>query len=182
MEEEQKKRGITNPFLPKKHRELYLFDEVNSETVRTLIEEFRELDRDKKKRPIHLLMNSPGGDLSSGFALIDVILNSKCDVYTYAFGEICSMAPAIFVAGDKRFITEHTYVMLHPVSGGAIDYVEFMKSRIKNIEAAEKMYDDYFMARVQLPKKLYDKAKYTELWLTSQEALKYKIATDVYKG
>jgi len=179
---EEKRRGKKFRFNLKKSRELYLFTEISNESIQELVEDIRELDAVKKKSPIHLFIHSPGGDMASGFALIDVIQGCKCPVYTYALGEICSMAPAIFVAGTKRFISRHTYVMLHPVSCGAIDYVEFAKSRIRNAEAAEKMYDSYFKERTKLPRKLYEKAKYTELWLTAEEAIKYKIADGYYEG
>lgn len=164
-----------------KNREVYLFNEINNETIQPLVEEIRELDRDKRKRVIHLFIHSPGGDMSSGFALIDTILNCHCDVYTYAMGEICSMASAIFVAGKKRFIAQHSYVMLHPCSVGTDDRVEFAKSRIKNAEASEKMYDEFFLNRTGMRKKTYMQSKYKELWLTSTETVKYGIATEILK-
>lgn len=166
----------------KRSRELYLFSEINAETVQDLVKNLRELDKDRAKRPIHLLLHSPGGEMSSGFALIDTILQCRCPVYTYALGEICSMAPAIFVTGKKRFIAAHTYVMLHPCSIGAVDYTEFAKSRIRNAEAAEKMFDAYFLTRTKMPKKLYMQSKYKEIWLTPEETIKYGIATELVKG
>jgi len=162
-----------------KSREIYLFDEISSETVRDTIEDIRYLDKDKRKRAIHLFLHSPGGEMSSGFALIDIMLNCKCPIYTYALGEICSMAPAIFVAGVKRFISKHTYTMLHPPSICAIDYNEFAKSRIRNAEASEKLYDEHFLNRTNMPKKLYMKSKYKEIWLTAEESIKYGIATNM---
>lgn len=165
----------------KKSREVYLFSEIDCENIQKLVEDIRELDRDKKRRTIHLMMHSPGGEMSSGFALIDTILSCKCKVHTYAMGEICSMAPAVFVAGERRFVAPHTYVMLHPCSVGAIDYTEFAKSRIRNAEAVEKMFDEFFLGRTKIPKKLYMQSKYKELWLTPTETIKYGIATDILK-
>jgi len=170
----------TNVKKVKKNREVYLFNEISAEVVQDIVSEIRKLDIDKKLRPIHLFISSPGGDIAIGFALIDVILGCNCPVYTYALGEICSMAPAIFVSGKKRFISEHTFVMLHPSTVGNVDYVNFAKSRLLNAEASEKMYDDYFISRTRIPKNLYLQSKQKELWLTSQEAIKYGIATNVY--
>ncbi len=164
-----------------KYREVYLFSDINNETIQKLVEDIRELDNDTKKRPIHLLIHSPGGDMASGFALIDTILNCQCEVYTYALGEICSMASAVFVAGKKRFVSQHTYAMLHPCSVGAEDRVEFAKSRIKNAEASEKMYDEFFLSRTGMRKKVYMQSKYKELWLTADETIKYGIATEILK-
>ena len=172
-----------NQFFPRinKDRTVYFFEEVTSQSANLLIESLLELDRDKKKRPITMYICSPGGDCGSGFAIIDIIHTLRCPVRAVAVGEICSMAPAIFVACKERLITPHTYVMLHPVSTYSSDYVQFAKSRLKQAEDLEEIYDSYFFKRTSIPKDVYNKCKNSELWLTAAEAIKYGIATKLTK-
>lgn len=164
-----------------KTRTLDFFEEVTHSTSRDLIAELRELDRDKKKRAITLYICSPGGDCAAGFAIVDFIRNMRCPVKAIAVGEICSMAPAIFIACSERLITENTYVMLHPVSTYSSDYVSFAKSRLKQAEDLETRYDEFFLKHSKIPQNIYDKSKNSELWLNAEEAVKYGIASKILK-
>lgn len=158
-----------------KHRTLHLFKEISSESVEHIIKDLIELGRDKKRRPITLYISSPGGDCGAGFALIDIMEKCRCPIKTIGVGEICSMAVPILLAGTqgRRYISKRAFIMIHPVSTGASDYLSFAKSRILNAEQVEKMYDDYIMSRSNLPKKILNEAKTKEKWLTAKEAIKY---------
>jgi ATP-dependent Clp protease protease subunit len=160
----------------KKNRIVYLFEDINEESSMETVRDLVELDQDKKKRPIKIYICSPGGDCGYGFAIIDILLHMKCNTIGIAVGEICSMAPAIFVACKERYISEHSFVMLHPVTVGTGDYVKFAKARVLNAEVVENMYDEFFLKRTTIPKKFYIQAKDKELWLNAEEAIKYGIA------
>lgn len=174
-----KKKKFTERRKATKSRTLFIFEDINKDTSRKFIEKILELDIDKKKRPIKIYLCSPGGSCAYGFAMIDAITRCKCKTIGIATGEVCSMSPAIYVACDERKITGHTFIMLHPEYTGFSDYIEFAKSRLKNAEEVEKMYDEYFLSRTKIPKKKYDEAKNKELWLTVNEAIKYGIAHKV---
>lgn len=67
---------------------------------------------------IQLLINSPGGDASVGWAIIDVMNYIRLPIHTVALGYVCSMAADIFVNGDTRTMGEHSTLMVHPHSTG----------------------------------------------------------------
>jgi len=161
-----------------KSRVLHLFKEINSDSVENIITKLLELDRDRKRRLITIYINSPGGDCGSGFALIDIMEKCKCPIKTIAVGEVASMAVPIFLAGTqgRRYISKHTFLMIHPLHLGARDYLSFAKSRVLNAEELEKLYDNYVIDRSNLPKKIIDKAKTKEVWLNAKECLKYGLA------
>jgi len=161
-----------------KSRVLHLFKEINSESVEKIIMRLLELDRDRKRRPITIYINSPGGFTGDGWALVDVMEKCRCSIKTIGVGEICSMALPILLAGTqgRRYISKRAFVMIHPVSIGTNDYVSFVKSRILNAEQYEKLYDDYVLDRSDLPKKILEEAKAKEKWLTAKEAIKYGLA------
>ncbi len=174
-EKETVKRGPESK-VDKKQRIVYLFDEINPETALDLIKELIEMDQDKKRRPITLFISTPGGYCDYGFAIIDTIENMKCKVRGIALGDVCSMGPAVYVACHERYIMPHAQIMLHPMSLGAADYLKFAKSRIQNGETVDKMYNEYFLSKTKMPKKIFDKSRANEVWLSAEEALKYGIA------
>lgn len=113
------------------NRHLYLYDEVKESTVKPLIEKIHEINfnDDKKDRetygngkrndkPIFLHINTPGGVVSQGLALIDTMNISKTPVHTVGTGMIASMGIPIFITGKKRMATEHAIFMFHDISYG----------------------------------------------------------------
>lgn len=98
-----------------------LFGEIDSETVREasgfIIKSNQLMD---PSRDLTLFINSQGGSVYDGFALIDLMAISKQDVKTIGIGNLMSMAVLIFTAGTpgKRIITKNTTIMAHQFSGG----------------------------------------------------------------
>ena len=90
------------------NRRLYLnsaIDESILDSIVFQIMRFNRLDKDipvEQRKPIVIYINSPGGCVSDGYGLIDVILNSKTPVYTVNQALCASMGFLIFLAGSKR--------------------------------------------------------------------------------
>ncbi len=88
-------------------RTIVLSGDIDESSVKDAIQTIsfiNEIDDGKDEvDPIKLIINSLGGNILDGFALIGVIENSYVPVYTYGYGSIMSMALPILVAGDKRF-------------------------------------------------------------------------------
>lgn len=104
-------------------REIELTGEVNSESVNSLISQIRYLAREAPGEEISVYINSPGGQVSSGLALYDVMKAVKCPIRTVCVGTAASMAAVLFAAGDRREILTHGRVMIHdplvPCVGGS---------------------------------------------------------------
>jgi len=166
-----------------KRREVYLFEEIDSITVKEIIEDILIMDEDKEKRPITFYIDSPGGSVGDGFALINILQNCKCPIRMVGLGEVASMACAIYTVGTRglRLIGENTWFLFHPVMVGVRDdYIKFQKSRILQGEEIEKVYDDIILSHSEIPREIYRKAKDTELWLPPKKLLEYKIADEIY--
>ena len=179
-EDDSKKCSVS---VDRRRRFIYLFDAIKEESCLLVTKGLIDMDIDminkkqKDKQQITLVIDSPGGYCCDGFAIADILLNTICPTRSIATGEICSMAPLIYVCADTRYITRNTWVMLHPIStstGG--DYIEFAKSRMENATKTEEMYDTLFLERTSIPRDIYFKAKQKELWLTAEESIKYGIA------
>ena len=162
-----------------KNRHLYLFDTVSVESTAAIIQcilryniEDYGIDPAQRK-PIKLYIHSGGGDVFSGFALIDVMKASKTPVHTVNFGYAYSMAFLIAMAGDKRFSSEHGTFMLHDGSlsiennaAKAEDFFVFTQllkthekefvlacSNLDSNEYETRYKDDWFMSAAEAKEK-----------------------------
>lgn len=77
------------------------------------------LETQNSSEPIHILLNSPGGVVTDGLAIVDRMRNCHCPIHVYATGFVASMASVILVAGNKRYATPNVEIMIHQPWGGA---------------------------------------------------------------
>ena len=93
-----------------------LFEEIQPESIRDACEFIIKANYVyKSNEPVTLMINSPGGDVYDGFALIDLMQSSRIKVQTVAVGLVASMGALIFTAGAKgnRVMARNSYMMLH---------------------------------------------------------------------
>ena len=101
-------------------RKVFLWGMVDDESAKHVIDRLLYLDALETK-DIHLYINSPGGYVTSGFAMYDCIKSLNSDVSTICTGLAASMGSILLSVGTKgkRFIQPHARVMIHQPSGGA---------------------------------------------------------------
>lgn len=101
-------------------RKVFLWGQVDDKSAKHVIDRLMYLDALETK-DIHLYVNSPGGYVTSGFAIYDCMKSLKSDVSTICTGFAASMGSIILSAGTKgkRYIQPHARVMIHQPSGGA---------------------------------------------------------------
>jgi len=101
-------------------RKIFLWGQVDDKSAKHVIDRLMYLDSIETK-DIQLYINSPGGYVTSGFAIYDCIKSLKSQVSTICTGFAASMGSLILSAGQKgkRFIQPHARVMIHQPSGGA---------------------------------------------------------------
>lgn len=99
-------------------RVLLLEGEVNDVTCNGLIKSMLVLEHQSATEPITLIINSPGGSVTAGLALIDTMQSLDCSVITVGEGVVASMAAVILACGDRRQVYRHTQVLIHQLMGG----------------------------------------------------------------
>jgi ATP-dependent Clp protease, protease subunit len=107
-----------------KERIILLGSVVSDDVANSLIAQMFFLEMENPDKDIHLYINSPGGSVSAGLAIYDIMQFVKCDVSTYCIGMAASMGSLLLAAGapGKRFILPHSRVMIHQphIMGGGI--------------------------------------------------------------
>lgn len=168
---------------------VYLFmDGFDDKSVKPVIEFIlRKNLLPPKSRPpfLTLIINSPGGELASAFALIDVIKGSAIPVRTIGLGQIASSALLTFIAGEKghRTITPNTSIMSHQYSWGQAGKEFELIARVKEFElTADRMLALYQNCTGLSEKKIREYLlPEKDVWLSAEEAVKLGLADNIKK-
>lgn len=122
------------------NREIECAGSITDELVNSLILQLRYLQRESPEKEITMYINSPGGEVSSGLALYDVMQAVSCPIRTVCVGIAASMGAVLFLAGNKRDMLPHAKVMIHDplignqVSGNALAIDRISRNLMKTRE------------------------------------------------
>lgn len=123
--------------------------QVTDDVANSLIAQFLFLEADNPEKDIHFYINSPGGSVSAGLAIYDIMQFVKCDVATFCLGMAASMGSLLMTAGTagKRYAMPNSRIMIHQplVAGGGIsgqvtDIEITAKELIKTKEKLTRVY------------------------------------------
>jgi ATP-dependent Clp protease protease subunit len=157
-------------------------DETSINDTIQLIYEINDEDIKKTAvEPIKLIINSPGGEVYNGFALIDVIDNSLTPVHTICHGHAMSMALIVYAAGHHRIASKYSTFMYHESNYGLEGKVSIHKQEIREVNRTEKMCDDYLISRTKFTAKQLNTAKKThgEWYFDVNVAQKYGLVNEI---
>lgn len=133
------------------------------------------------KQPIQLYINSPGGSVLDGLAIIDVMKDIEAPVYTCVKGLAASMGAAILSQGDKRFALPNATVMLHQVSSGTQGNIQDMEV---SLDFTKQLNEKLLKMIAKSCKKTVTQLKkdtQRDSWMFAEDALKYGIIDEVKK-
>jgi ATP-dependent Clp protease protease subunit len=118
-----------------KERCLFLTGTVEDHMINSLIAQVLFLEAEDPNADINLYINSPGGVVTAGLALLDVMNYVSCDVSTFVLGQACSMGSLLATCGapGKRFILPEARFMIHQPSGGAGGQATDMEIQVREI-------------------------------------------------
>lgn len=135
-----------------KDRIVILGSAVTDDVANAIIAQFLFLEVDNPEKDIHFYINSPGGSVSAGMAIYDIMQFVKCDVATYCMGMAASMGSLLLNAGTtgKRYSMPNTRVMIHQpllhgggLSGQVTDIEIHAKELIKTKEKLTRIYEKH---------------------------------------
>jgi len=163
-----------------KQRKLFLYGEVVFQNMERLCKCLLVLDGMNSTKPIYLYINSPGGSVADGFALINTMKLIKAPVITIINGEACSMGGLISIAGKKRYMTHNAFWMGHDMRGGIwVDYSGKVEYRAEFLKRCWKMIEEHLKKYTKLSSKEIEILRNGELWLSPEECLKKGIVDKI---
>ena len=177
------KKGKVQELIEEKfleERKVFLWGQVDDASAKHVIDRLLYLDLQNSKE-IQLVINSPGGYVTSGFAIYDTIKSLKSPVSTVCSGLAASMGSILLSAGAKgrRFMQPHAQVMIHQPSGGARGQASNIEIQareiIKTRELSAQILADNCGQIVDKVMKDFDR----DYWMNAEESLAYGIVDAV---
>lgn len=161
-------------------RSILLTEVINEQSVRQVWTALQALDS-KGADAIRVYVDSGGGSCSAGWAIYDMLRSSYCVIQTICIGKAYSMAALVMQAGDERWITKNSVLMLHPV--GLYDLEESSLEDLGiELESAKKTYEgmvSVIARRMKIPVATY-KARYRKnSYFSAREALAARLIDSI---
>jgi ATP-dependent Clp protease, protease subunit len=181
-----KKESIRN-LIDKKfleQRKIFLWGTVDSRSAKDLVSKLLYLESIKPGEKIELFINSPGGEVSAGFSILDTMKLISSPVSTICMGLAASMGSILLSAGEKgdRYIFPLGEVMIHQPSIGqlqatATDLEIQSRQIMKTKETAANILADNCEKTIEEIYKDFDR----DYWMDAKESIEYGIVDKLYK-
>lgn len=159
-----------------KQRKLFLNTDVEQLSVGEIVKHIMQYNKEDigiepdKRTPIILYVSSNGGEVDSGFELIDVIMASKTPVFTVNLGYQYSMGFLIGLAGTKRFAMRNAKFLMHDGSNFVYNSGAKAQDQMEFQRRVEDMIKQYILSRSKITSKEYDSKLRVEWYLFADEA------------
>lgn len=160
---------------------IYVSGSVEDDTSEEICKEIIEYNISGKVDHIQMIINSPGGSCSAGFAIIDIMEWSRLPIYTTGIGMIASMGLLIFMTGLKghRVITPRTSILSHRYSAMTLgNHSQLLASRKQQDLEHKRIVEHYLIysnidSKEELEQNLLQDV---DTWLTPEESVQFGIA------
>lgn len=161
-------------------RKVFLWGMVDDDSAKHVIDRLLYLDMQNDKE-IQLLINSPGGYVTSGFAIYDTITSLKSPVSTICTGLAASMGSILLSVGKKgrRFIQPHARVMIHQPSGGAQGQATNIEIQAREILKTREIGARILAENCGQPFEKIMKDFNRDYWMDARESVDYGIVDDI---
>ena len=168
-----------------KDRIVILGTPINDDVANAIIAQMLFLEADNPDKDIQLYINSPGGSVSSGLGIYDIMRFVKCDVATTCIGLAASMGSLLLTAGakGKRFILPHARVMLHQphIMGGLSGQASDIEIAANEMLNTKKRLTEIYATHTGKDYDTLDKAMDRDFYLSATEAMDWGIVDTVVK-
>ncbi|HHU79338.1 MAG: ATP-dependent Clp endopeptidase proteolytic subunit ClpP [Caldicoprobacterales bacterium] len=164
-----------------KERIVFLGEEVNDVTASLVVAQLLFLESEDPDKEIKLYINSPGGSISSGFAIYDTMQYIKCDVSTICIGMAASMGAFLLAAGTKgkRFALPNSEIMIHQPMGGTRGQASDIAIHAEHILKMKKTLNTILAERTGQPLEKIERDTDRDNFMSAQEAKEYGLIDEV---
>lgn len=166
-----------------KDRIIFLGGPIDDDVANLIISQLLFLETEDPKRDIWLYVNSPGGHVHSGLAIVDAMNHVKPDVATVAIGMAASMGSIILASGakGKRFALPNADIMIHQPHGGAEGQASDIEISAKRILSLRDRLNKILAKTTGQPISKVELDVDRDYYLSADDAKKYGLIDQVYK-
>ena len=154
--------GGNHDVVDKVKNHIYFYCDVNTQNCLVLNQHIVSLNKELQKvsldyniesPKIYLHINSYGGDLLSSFSSIDYIRNSKVPIVSIIEGSAASAATLMSIVCSERYMTSHSFMLIHQLSSCAYGKYEEMKDDMENSDRFMDMIYDLYLEHTNIKRK-----------------------------
>ena len=164
-----------------KERIVFLGTPIDDAVGNLIMAQLLHLESEDPDKDINLYVNSPGGDITSLFAIYDTMQYIKPDVSTICMGQAASAAAVLVLAGTKgkRYALPHSRILLHQPHGGAQGQAVDIEIQAKEITRYRKLLEELIAEHTGQPLEKVSKDTDRDYILTADEAVAYGVVDEV---
>lgn len=164
-----------------KERIIFLGEDVNSHTANLVVAQLLFLAHEDSKKDIKLYINSPGGSVYDGLAIIDTMNFIEPDVQTIGIGLQASMGAMLLSSGakGKRYALPNARIMIHQPSSGTEGKITDQEIALKEGIYLKKRLAEIFAKNTGKDFKTVEKDMDRDNWMSAEDAKKYGIVDEV---
>ncbi|MBQ2610164.1 MAG: ATP-dependent Clp endopeptidase proteolytic subunit ClpP [Butyrivibrio sp.] len=167
-----------------KERIIFLGEEVNAASASTVVAQLLFLEAEDPNKDIHMYINSPGGEITSGMAIYDTMHYIKCDVSTICIGMAASMGAFLLAGGakGKRMALPNAEVMIHQPLGGTQGQATEIEIAAKHIIKTKEKMNRMLAENTGKPFEQVAADTERDNWMSAQEALEYGLIDSIVEN
>jgi len=164
-----------------KERIVFLGTPIDDAVANLVMAQLLHLESEDPEKDIHLYINSPGGEVASGFAIYDTMQFIKPDVSTIVMGQAASFAAFLLLAGakGKRYALPHARVLLHQPHGGAQGQAVDIEIQAKEITRYRQLLEQLISMHTGQDVDKVTKDTDRDFILTAEESKEYGIIDEI---
>ena len=161
-----------------KDRIIYLGEDVNPTTSSLIVAQMLFLESEDPDKDIYFYINSPGGSITDGMAIVDTMNYIKCPVETVCVGLAASMGAVLLTAGEKgkRFAMPNSEIMIHQplIGGGGLQgQATEIKIHADHLVRTREKLNKFLSERTGKPLDVIERDTERDNYMTAEEALEY---------
>jgi ATP-dependent Clp protease, protease subunit len=167
-----------------RHRIIFLGQQVDDDLANRICAELVLLAAEDPKRDINIYINSPGGSVSAGLAIYDVMQYVPNDVATYAMGMAASMGQFLLCAGTqgKRYAMPHAQIMLHQPHGGIGGTASDIRIQAEQILYLKRILAERTALHTGQTLEQVERDSDRDRWFTADQAKEYGFVDHVVRN
>lgn len=164
-----------------KDRIIFIGSPIDDHVANLVIAQLLFLQMENKNQEINMYINSPGGSVTAGLAILDTMRFVQCDVATYCLGQAASMGAVLLCAGTKgkRFALPNARIMLHQPWGGAQGTATDLEIQVQEILRLKKAIYDIISESTGKTVEQVEKDCDRDYFMSANEAKTYGLVDEV---
>lgn len=166
-----------------KDRIIFLSEDVNPTTASLVIAQMLFLESEDPDKEISFYINSPGGSITDGMAIVDTMNYIKCPVSTICVGLAASMGSVLLTCGAKgrRFATPNSEILIHQplISGGLAGQTTEIKIHADHMVKTREKLNKLLSEKTGQSLEQIEKDTERDHYMTAQEALEYGLIDEI---